>query len=67
MLTDYFGSVTEKLNADAMKRWIALFACFTGRAIHLELAEDLPAYAFLNVIRRFVARRGCPEREKVKR
>ena len=33
----------------------------TTRAIHLELAQDMSSSSFINVLRRFVARRGSPK------
>uniref|UniRef100_A8QAW8 Integrase core domain containing protein n=1 Tax=Brugia malayi TaxID=6279 RepID=A8QAW8_BRUMA len=58
---DYFGPLLIKGNSVSTKRWVILFTCFTTRAMHLELAEDQSAETFLHAIRRFVARRGCPE------
>ncbi|MCP9259938.1 Integrase core domain containing protein [Dirofilaria immitis] len=40
---DYLGSVTAKTEVGMAKRWVALFTCFTTRAVHLELADDLSA------------------------
>lgn len=42
----------------AKKMWIAVFICFTARAIHLELVEDLTSAAFVATLRCFIARRG---------
>ncbi|KAL3997322.1 Integrase core domain family protein [Acanthocheilonema viteae] len=58
---DYLGPISVKTETGLSKRWIALFTCFTTRAAHLEMADDLSAASFLNVLRRFVARRGYPE------
>ncbi|XP_025192629.1 uncharacterized protein LOC112592689, partial [Melanaphis sacchari] len=41
-----------------VKAWIAVFVCFTTRAVHLESVEDLSSQAFLASLRRFTARRG---------
>jgi len=41
-----------------VKAWIAVFVCFTTRAVHLEMVEDLSSQAFLASLRRFTARRG---------
>ena len=57
---DYFGPIYVRSNREMKKRWVALFTCMATRAIHLELAEDLSAETFLQVFRRFVARRGMP-------
>ncbi|VDN00468.1 unnamed protein product, partial [Onchocerca ochengi] len=58
---DYMGPISIKAYIGVSKRWIALFICFTTRAVHLELVDNLTAGCFLNVFRRFVARRGCPK------
>ncbi|VDN02217.1 unnamed protein product, partial [Onchocerca ochengi] len=39
---DYLGPITVKSSYNTInKRWIALFTCFTTRAVHLEMVEDL--------------------------
>lgn len=43
-----------------VKGYIALFVCLSSKAIHMELAVDLSSQAFINVLKRFVARRGVP-------
>ncbi|VDD93373.1 unnamed protein product [Enterobius vermicularis] len=43
------------------KAEIALFPCFTTRAIHLELAEDLTTPTLEHIIQRFIAVKGKPE------
>uniref|UniRef100_A0AAF5Q6S2 Integrase catalytic domain-containing protein n=1 Tax=Wuchereria bancrofti TaxID=6293 RepID=A0AAF5Q6S2_WUCBA len=58
---DYLGPVSVKTETGVTKRWVALFTCLATRAVHLELADSLCAEGFLNVFRRFVARRGYPE------
>lgn len=42
------------------KAWICLFTCATYRAIHLELVTSLSSDAFIQALRRFIARRGRP-------
>ena len=41
--------------------YICLFTCFTTRAVHLELVEDLNVHTFLMAFRRFCARKGTPK------
>lgn len=40
------------------KTYVAIFICMSTKAVHIELAEDLSAEAFINVFTRFVNRRG---------
>lgn len=54
---DYIGPLFLKNN---QKAWICLFTCAVYRAIHLELTTSLTTEAFLQVLRRFIARRGKP-------
>lgn len=37
---------------------IAIFVCFSTRAVHIELVSDLTTSTFLAALRRFIARRG---------
>ncbi|XP_058817718.1 uncharacterized protein LOC131681030 [Topomyia yanbarensis] len=58
---DYCGPVYLRgphRRAGAVKAYIAVFVCFSTRAVHLELVADLSTAAFLAALRRFVARRG---------
>ena len=43
------------------KVYICLFTCESTRAIHIELTPSLTTQAFIQCLRRFVARRGFPE------
>jgi len=46
----------------AHKGFIAVFVCLSSKAVHLELASDYTAEAFLAAFRCFVSRRGlCHE------
>ncbi|UYV63684.1 hypothetical protein LAZ67_2005298 [Cordylochernes scorpioides] len=47
------GRTTSTMNA-----YVALFICFSTRAIHLELISSLTTDALISTIRRFIARRG---------
>lgn len=41
-----------------MKRYGYLFTCMVSRAVNLETANALYTDAFINALRRFIARRG---------
>lgn len=43
-----------------VKVYIAIFVCFTTKAVHLELVGDLTSQTFLMALRRFMSRRGKP-------
>ena len=61
---DYLGPYNIKLskrtrsNQATAKRYVALFTCLTTRAVRLEIAGDLSAYAFILALRRFISRRS---------
>lgn len=42
------------------KAYIALFVCFSVKAIHIELLSDLTTNCFIAAFKRFIARRGKP-------
>lgn len=58
---EYLGPLSVKVDCGIIERWIALFTCFTTKAMHLELIENLSAQRFLHILRRFVARWGYSE------
>ncbi|XP_028901496.2 uncharacterized protein LOC114805108 [Zeugodacus cucurbitae] len=45
-----------------MKDYVAVFVCFTTKAVHLELCTNLTTEAFLAAFARFVGRRGFPSK-----
>ncbi|XP_008188319.1 uncharacterized protein LOC103310776 [Acyrthosiphon pisum] len=61
---DYAGPLQLKelrLRKSRMfKIYIAVFVCFTTKAVHLEVVTELSTDAFLAAFDRFVARRGLP-------
>ena len=64
---DYFGPFYVKRGRAQVKRWGVIFTCLGIRAIHLEVAVDMSTGSFINVFRRFVARRGQVEHVKCDR
>jgi len=57
---DYFGPLNIKRGRSLVKRWGAIFTCLNSRAVHLELASSLETDCFINLLRRFLNRRGAP-------
>ena len=57
---DLFGPVIIKEGRKRLKRWVVLFTCLTVRCIHLEVVETAETDTFINSLRRFTNRRGCP-------
>ncbi|XP_055913226.1 uncharacterized protein LOC129946883 [Eupeodes corollae] len=43
-----------------IKGYVAVFVCFSTRAVHLEVVDDLSTVAFLAALKRFIGRRGYP-------
>ncbi|XP_036149076.1 uncharacterized protein LOC118647744 [Monomorium pharaonis] len=48
-------------NRVRVKVYICVFVCLTVKAVHLEVVSDLTTDGFIASLRRFIARRGCPE------
>lgn len=55
---DYFGPFLVKRGRSNEKVRGVFFMCMVTCAVHLELADSLSTDAFLNVLRRFIGRRG---------
>ena len=63
---DYLGPVFGKdichsSNDEMHKAYTVLFTCSTSRAVMLDLVEDNTSKNFINSIKKFIARRGCPK------
>jgi len=61
---DYAGPFTLRAipsrSKVTFKAYLAIFVCFTTRAIHLKVVSSLSTEAFLATLRRFISRRGRP-------
>ena len=55
---DYFGPFAVKQGRSTVKRYGVIFVCLTSKAVHIEKADKLDTDACINVIRRFISRRG---------
>ena len=58
---DFFGPIQVKVLRSKVKRWGCLFTCLVTRAVHIEVSPSLEADDFINVLDRFMNRRGNPE------
>ena len=58
---DLTGPLLIKEGRKRLKRWIVLFTCITVRCVHIEVVESSETDAFINSLRRFTNRRGCPK------
>ncbi|XP_062713946.1 uncharacterized protein LOC134290766 [Aedes albopictus] len=58
----YFGPYLIKIGRSAVKRWVVLYTCLTIRAVHLEVAASLSTESCMLALRRFIARRGAPQK-----
>ena len=61
---DYAGPISYKASSkrETGKAYILLFACRLTRAIHLELLSDQTTEGFIKSFKRFIARRGRPQK-----
>ncbi|KAK6175033.1 hypothetical protein SNE40_013574 [Patella caerulea] len=57
---DCFGPFMVKRGRSELKRWGCIFTCLACRAVHLEILHTMDTDSFINGLRRFIARRGCP-------
>ena len=43
------------------KKYRVVFTCLAIRAVHIEIVHSLETDSFINMLRRFIARRSTPE------
>ena len=58
---DAFGPFLVSRGRTQEKRYGLIFTCMTSRAMHIEIAFSLNTDAFINALRRFIARRNTPK------
>ena len=61
---DFCGPVFTSLKIRGRppyKSYVAIYVCFTSKAVHIELVGDLSTDCFLLSLKRFIARRGVPK------
>ena len=59
---DCFGPFVVKQGRSEIKRYGCIFTCLSIRAVHVEKLCSLDTDSFICALRRFIARRGVPER-----
>ena len=59
---DCFGPFYVKQGRSEIKRYGCIFSCLSIRAVHIEKLCTLDSDSLLNALRRFIARRGKPEK-----
>jgi len=63
---DFAGPLTLRVGHTRrpvyVKSFIIVFVCMCTKAVHLDLCSNLSTEDFMAALRRFVARRGCPDR-----
>ena len=59
---NFIGPFPVKNNGRLSSRYILLLACLVVRAVHLEISNDLTRDSTINCIRRFISRRGKPNK-----
>ena len=59
---DCFGPFKVKIGRSYVKRYGCVFTCLNTRAVHIEKLDSLSTDDFLNGLRRFISRRGVPDK-----
>ena len=59
---DFIGPFPVKNKGKLFSRYVLLFTSLFVRAVHLEVSNDLSTESTINCIRRFVSRRGKPNK-----
>ena len=59
---DFIGPFPVKNNGRLSSRYNLLFTCLVVRAVHLDVSNDLTTDSAINCIRRFISRRGKPNK-----
>ena len=60
---DYAGPVKCHVSRNREgKAYILLYACSLSLALHLELTKTMETEEFISTLKRFIARKGCPEK-----
>ncbi|XP_065180039.1 uncharacterized protein LOC135810477 [Sycon ciliatum] len=59
---DYLGPFSVNISSTTQKVWVCLFTCMATRAVHLEVVMGLTTAQFVNCLKRFIARRGRPDK-----
>ncbi|XP_028415662.1 uncharacterized protein LOC114539025 [Dendronephthya gigantea] len=60
---DYAGPIRYRAgNKQERKAYILVYACSLTRALYLEVTKTLSTEEFLNTLKRFIARKGRPEK-----
>lgn len=52
---------SEVRNRPPIKTYVCIFICFSTKATHLELVQDLSTSSFLSALKRFISIRGKPK------
>lgn len=58
----FFIKQKKYRNRINIKSYIAIFICMVTKAVHIELVSDISTDTFLAALRRFIGRRGIPQK-----